>query len=100
MGWWWKWGGTGVGGGGEEGQDPTILILPSEGLRSICGGRRIHYFNLQSQPAEKAKLFHNYIGGRAEREKDVFISHDSKSIGIAINGSFFMAHLLYLATWQ
>lgn len=31
-------GGTGAGGGGEEGQDPTILILPSEGLRSICGG--------------------------------------------------------------
>lgn len=30
--------GLGAGGGGEEGQDPTILILPSEGLRSICGG--------------------------------------------------------------
>ena len=38
------WGGGGSGGGaggwggGEEGQDPTVLILPSEGLRSICGG--------------------------------------------------------------
>ena len=30
--------GLGAGRGGEEGQDRTILILPSEGLRSTCGG--------------------------------------------------------------
>jgi hypothetical protein len=49
--------GLGAGRGGEEGQDRTILILPSEGLRSTCGGEEFITLTCKVNQLKKPNCF-------------------------------------------